>query len=250
ERAQLSESDPRRQWLEDYVLGSLMPHRKQYDTEEWCPPAEIDIVRISEVINDSANTAYRHQSAMMQQVWSEDCLPVPELSRAIPVRTDPNKPRMNEVLLFHGCRWEAVFGILREGFDTRLGGTNTGAAFGIGSYFSTVASKADGYTQRWGDWPEGPPCEIPPNLRCLLVARVALGEVHEMQHSDDTLRRPPLNADSIRCDSVLGMPRSRGGCVDYDEFVVYKTAQATPQFIVEYEHLPTCSCRCCIRQRV
>eukprot|EP00931_Biecheleriopsis_adriatica_P060669 TRINITY_DN36445_c0_g1_i1.p1 TRINITY_DN36445_c0_g1~~TRINITY_DN36445_c0_g1_i1.p1 ORF type:complete len:619 (+),score=106.66 TRINITY_DN36445_c0_g1_i1:97-1953(+) len=247
DRVLLAPNDPRKRWLEDYIKNSMKPHRRVYDSTEWCSPPDINIVRVCEVINDAANTAYRHQLELMQMAWTEDRVSVPELDKAIPIRTRSTGVRMNEALLFHGCKWEAVFAILREGFDSRLGGTNTGAAFGIGSYFSTVASKADGYTQRWADWEHRPMCEIPPNLRCLLVARVALGEVYEMCASDSSLRRPPLvQPGNVRCDSVLGVPRERGGCVDYDEFVIYKTSQAAPQFIIEYEHTPSCCCRCCL----
>eukprot|EP00931_Biecheleriopsis_adriatica_P064881 TRINITY_DN39559_c0_g1_i1.p1 TRINITY_DN39559_c0_g1~~TRINITY_DN39559_c0_g1_i1.p1 ORF type:complete len:584 (+),score=82.36 TRINITY_DN39559_c0_g1_i1:29-1753(+) len=245
ERQLLANNDPRRQWIEEYIQGSLHSHRVAYDSDEWCTPPQIEVVRVSEVINPLTNTAYTQQLAHMQEVWITDREPVPELARAIPIRTSWQGKRMNEVLLFHGCSWDALFGILREGFDPRLGGTNTGAAFGIGSYFTTVASKADGYTEKWGDWQRRPSCDIPMDLRCLLVARVALGEVHELRTADSSLRRPPTGPDDVRCDSVLGVPRGRGGCVDYDEFVIYKQSQATPQFIVDYKHMDNCNCRAC-----
>jgi len=246
ERVLVSPGDPRRQWLEDYFLASLQAHRRSYNSEEWCPKAELQVMKIWEVINESANDAYRRELAQLQASRPGDRSRVAELERALHVRTDLSGSHLNEALLFHGCRWESVFAILREGFDSRLGGTNTGAAFGIGSYFSTVASKADQYTQRWGDWERRPSVQVPPELRCMLVARVALGEIHEMSVSDQTLRRPPLGPDGVRCDSVLGVPRTRGGCVDYDEFVVYKMSQATPQFVMEYEHKPECRCRSCV----
>lgn len=249
DRVLLPPNDPRREWLEGYVKGSLMHHRKSYDSDDWCPPPEVEIIRVSEVLNPTSSNAYGQQLAQMQEIWTTDRESVPELVRAIPIRTSWNGPRMNEVLLFHGCKWDAVFGILREGFDTRLGGTGTGAAFGIGSYFTTVASKADGYTERWEDWEHHPDVEVPPELRCMLVARVALGEIHEMEEADASLRRPPPGPNNVRCDSVLGVPRDRGGCVDYDEFVIYKPAQATPQFIVDYQHISSCQCRCCSRSK-
>ena len=94
---------------------------------------------------------------------------------------------------------------------------NAGDAFGGGSYFTTRASKADFYTEKLS------PIS---SLRQMLVARVALGEVSEATAFDSFLRCPPLDADGLRCDSVLGVPRSRGGCVDHDEFVVYERKQA------------------------
>jgi len=246
DRTILLPGDPRRRWLEDYFMSSLQAHRVTFGSDEWCAAPDIEIMKICEVVNQSANSCYLRELMHMRGARPGGCVLPPELEPTIRGRTDTTGPRLNEVLLFHGCRWETVFSILREGFDSRLGGTNVGAAFGIGAYFSTCASKADQYTQRWGDWdraPRGPATEIPPQLRCLLIARVALGEIHEQRTPDSTLRRPPLGPDGSRYDSVMGVPRRRGGCVDYDEFIVYKSAQATPQFLVEYEHLP--SCRCC-----
>ncbi|CAE7405558.1 Tnks [Symbiodinium sp. CCMP2456] len=267
DRQLLAPSDPRRQWLEEYIQGSLMSHRKMYDSEEWCSPPQIEIIRISEVFNPIVNNAYYQQLSQMQEVWGTDRQPLPEMSRAIPIRTAWDRNRMNEVLLFHGCKWDSLFGILRLGLGTQkrraaepaadrqtplalLGGINTGAAFGIGCYFTTVASKADAYTERWEEWEGRPNCEIPADLRCLLVARVALGEISELRDADASLRRPPCSTAEVRCDSVLGVPRARGGCVDYDEFVIYKQAQATPQFIVDYKHLDCCTCRSCMREAI
>eukprot|EP00435_Cladocopium_sp_Y103_P042127 s132_g11.t1 len=247
DRQLLAPSDPRRQWLEEYINGSLMlklislgddllgqslvvtvvaafTFRKTYESEEWCSPPQIEIIRVSEVFNPTVNNAFYQQLSQMSEVWGSERMPVPELHRAIPIRTAWDQTRMNEVLLFHGCKWDSLFGILREGFDPRLGGVNTGAAFGIGCYFTTVASKADAYTERWDEWEGRPNCEIPSELRCLLVARVALGEVFEMFEADSSLRRPPVGPNEVRCDSVLGVPRQRGGVVDYDEFVIYKQA--------------------------
>lgn len=246
DRQLLAPSDPRRQWLEEYINGSLMSHRKTYESEEWCSPPQIEIIRVSEVFNPTVNNAFYQQLSQMSEVWGSERMPVPELHRAIPIRTAWDQSRMNEVLLFHGCKWDSLFGILREGFDPRLGGVNTGAAFGIGCYFTTVASKADAYTERWDEWEGRPNCEIPSELRCLLVARVALGEVFEMFEADSSLRRPPVGPNEVRCDSVLGVPRQRGGVVDYDEFVIYKQAQAAPQFIVDYKHTECCTCRSCM----
>jgi len=245
ERVLVPPGDPRRFWLEDYIHSSLQPHRTSYASEEWSPAPQINILKICEVMNEAVNTRYWNELLQLRAARQGHRQKTEELERAICLRTDTSGPKLNEALLFHGCRWETVFSILREGFDSRLGGTNVGAAFGIGTYFSTVASKADLYTQRWEDWERKPANldEVPQSLRCMLIARVALGDVHEQRTADATLRRPPLGPDGIRCDSVLGVPRDRGGCVDYDEFVIYQPCQATPQFVVEYEHTPECRCR-------
>jgi len=246
ERLILDLDDPRRLWLQDYFEASLKCHRISYNSDEWCPAPLLNIVKICEVRNDAVNGVYLQELASIASSRQGHRQKVPELEQAICLRTHLQGPKLNEALLFHGCKWETVFSILREGFDSRLGGTNVGSAFGIGTYFSTVASKADLYSQRWADWPHKPAnCEVPENLRCMICARVALGEIYEATRSDDSLRRPPLGRDNTRCDSLVGVPRDRGGCVDYDEFVIFKPGQAVPQFVIEYEHLPECQCRFC-----
>lgn len=246
ERILLNNDDPRRLWLEDYFQSALKPHRRTYTSSEWCPQPLVNVVKVYEVRNGAINAQYLQELKQVAAARPGHRQKAPELEQAICLRTHFSGPKLNEALLFHGCKWETVFQILREGFDSRLGGTNVGAAFGIGTYFSTVSSKADLYSQRWEDWQQRPSnCDVPPELRCMICARVVLGEIYETRRSDSTLRRPPIGRDHIRCDSVLGVPRERGGCVDYDEFVVYKPGQAVPQFVIEYAHVPECECRFC-----
>ncbi|EPT30265.1 hypothetical protein TGME49_202030 [Toxoplasma gondii ME49] len=54
---------------------------------------------------------------------------------------------LNEFFLFHGCKADRAELIAVSGFDFRRGGENRGKLFGVGTYFSPLASKADLYTR-------------------------------------------------------------------------------------------------------
>jgi hypothetical protein len=79
---------------------------------------------------------------------------------------------LNEFMLFHGTDSELLSRLAKQGLDPRRGGQNRGRMFGQGSYFASSASKSDNYTV--------------PNqqgLRCLLVARVCLGEPYHLRNT-------------------------------------------------------------------
>ncbi|KAL8437167.1 hypothetical protein ACSSS7_001146 [Eimeria intestinalis] len=81
-------------------------------------------------------------------------------------------------------------------------------------------------------------------VRCLLVARVCLGEVYKTLSTMPDARMPPNKPDPVSSklayDSIMAECRARGGVVDAVEFVVFERAQALPQFIVTYSHAPHC----------
>jgi len=235
--------DPRRQWLENYFVSNFEQHRRSMGDDVLCPRAEIEVRHVMEVYNPLAVQAYRNELALMRQKRPDGCAPVEGLDQALHVRTDLGGPRLNEVLLFHGTSWAASTRILHEGFDPRLHGNHAGTAFGAGSYFTPVASKADFYTQQTGD--SAAPPDGDPRQRVVLVGRVALGEVHRAPHYTQSLRRPPSNTEGVPFDSVLGLPSSSGGVLDFPELVVYKANQVIPQFVICYRHKIGCRCRTC-----
>ncbi|XP_026192616.1 uncharacterized protein LOC34617793 [Cyclospora cayetanensis] len=91
-----------------------------------------------------------------------------------------------------------------------------------------------------------------PPLRCLLLARVCLGEVYKALGPISDARMPPLKAHPVSSkltyDSVMAECRTRGGIVDGVEFVVFERAQALPEFIITYSHASQCQCAECHRQ--
>ncbi|KAL8271260.1 hypothetical protein Esti_004826 [Eimeria stiedai] len=100
---------------------------------------------------------------------------------------------------------------------------------------------------------QGRPASSSPatTMRCLLVARVCLGEVYKTLSTMPDARMPPNKPDPVATklayDSVMAECRARGGVVDAVEFVVFERAQALPQFIVTYSHAPHCQCAECHR---
>jgi len=236
----LDRLDPRGCWLMDAFLNSFQRHRWSYQSDKWAPVAKIKNVVVSEIYNPRLVQAYRAELQQLQLRAGGECTTVPELSDAIRLRTACGGPNLNEHFLFHGCSWDSADCIMKEGFDPRLGGVASGNAFGIGSYFTTVASKADFYTQKNIDSNQA----VGSKQRQMFVSRVALGEIYEAWYFEK-YRRPPQKANGSGYDSVLGVPRVRGGPVDYDEFIVYRIAQAVPQYIIRYEHEEWCACRTC-----
>lgn len=237
--SRLGDADPRSQWLRQHFLASFKAHRFASNSVQVAPRAEIEICGVIEVYNPMLAQAYRHELDLISRKWPAGCEMVPELEGALRVRTDLGGPNLNEALLFHGCHWTSFTGILEEGLDCRLYGSNAGAAFGGGAYLSSVASKADFYTDTHASG------KRQREHRVMLVVRAALGRVYEARHFNSTLARPPTDQQGVRYDSVMGVPRARGGSVDFDEFVVYKLGQAIPQFVLVYKHKPSCLCRTC-----
>ncbi|CDI75738.1 hypothetical protein, conserved [Eimeria praecox] len=91
-----------------------------------------------------------------------------------------------------------------------------------------------------------------PITRCLLLARVCLGEVYKALSPMPDARMPPNKPDSatakLAYDSVMAECRTRGGVVDGVEFVVFERAQALPEFVITYSHAAHCQCAECHRQ--
>ena len=87
-------------------------------------------------------------------------------SPVVPVQSFPSLA-LNEFLLYHGAPSDKIQRIVEQGLDPRNARLSFGALFGSGSYFAAHSSKSDIYTK-------------PNNAgeRCILVARVCLGEPH------------------------------------------------------------------------
>ena len=107
-------------------------------------------------------------------------------SPVVPVQSFPGL-ELNEFLLYHGAPSDKIQRIVEQGLDPRRAGSHFGALFGSGSYFAAHSSKSDIYTK-------------PNNAgeRCILVARVCLGEPHFEKTDKPRKERwlePPDRAD-------------------------------------------------------
>ena len=122
-----------------------------------------------------------------------------------------------------------------QGLDPRYAGENAGKLFGSGSYFAANSSKSDIYTT--------------PNAageRCILITRVCLGEASIATRPCREATRPPEREDGRGpLNSIVAATTSEGGCVEYPEFIVFKEAQALPEYAVWYRHEAGCICTHC-----
>lgn len=98
-----------------------------------------------------------------ERSW-DGCTPLQDIS-AMKCDVADGHIELNEYLLFHGCSWKAAKKIKEQGFDAQRGAEGA-AMFGHGTYFAQNASKSDFYTQK----------DFRTSERCMLVARVLLGE--------------------------------------------------------------------------
>jgi len=82
--------------------------------------------------------------------------------------------------------------------------------------------------------------------RAIFVMRACLGEVHETKVPMGAATRPPERPDGKGpLDSVRALTRASGGSVDYPEFMVYKSGQVLPEYLIRYKHQSDCKCTHC-----
>jgi len=83
--------------------------------------------------------------------------------------------------------------------------------------------------------------------RCILLCRACLGEPHLANAAMQGALKPPERTDGRGpLNSVVALTQSNGGCVEHPEFIVYKEAQALPEYAIWYTHHECCLCTHCI----
>jgi len=221
-------NSPDFKFLEAIFQGSLTSHRLHYDSEEWCEPPQLTIVKITTVPFPS--DLLQKYTTNRERISKKPlhALQVPMDAALKPITTQRNA---NEYFLFHGCPWAAVDDIAATGFDWRLAGKKTGMMFGRGIYFAPRASKCDFYADTNKD-----------GTKCMFLARVMLGSSlpRWRKCTDVTTVGPDF-------DSICAMPREYQGSVDFPEMVIYQKGQALPCFKIEYKHESSCRCNLCRR---
>jgi len=96
--------------------------------------------------------------------------------------------------------------------------------YGEGIYFSPVSSKSNDYSFL-SERPGGSP-KKPRKWRCMFLCNVALGRAYETKEGILTGDLPPPGHDS-----VIGLT---GPNLNYDECVVYNSAQCIPSYLIVY----------------
>jgi hypothetical protein len=212
-------------------LGRLLP-RQGLPPLQGAPP-KLTLVRVDKILNPRLQEKYLSELQDIAGLCGGRVTNLPAID-ALPVESFNRQP-LNEYLMFHGAKAQLIEQLQRQGFDPRL--ANAGSMFGMGTYFATNCSKSDLYTE--------------PNdagERCLLVARVCLGEPHRATQADRSLSLPPprTSGNQGRLNSVIGLTRSQGGVLQHPEYIVYKDTQSLPQYSLWYKHAADCKCTQCL----
>eukprot|EP00927_Polykrikos_kofoidii_P033965 TRINITY_DN28801_c0_g1_i1.p1 TRINITY_DN28801_c0_g1~~TRINITY_DN28801_c0_g1_i1.p1 ORF type:complete len:383 (-),score=49.90 TRINITY_DN28801_c0_g1_i1:59-1207(-) len=135
---------------------------------------------------------------------------------------------VNECMLFHGTKPEAVENICKSDFMINLAGSAAGSLYGKGIYFGENSTKSDEYAT---DSNSG----IYKGLYAMLLCRVTLGRV--LYDSSVNVNAADLQnkCTSGQFDSILGdREKCRG---TYREFIVFKNDVAYPELAIVYRRV-------------
>lgn len=127
----------------------------------------------------------------------------------------------NERKLWHGSRTGNILSILKDGMHIpkRTAGHVTGRMFGDGLYFSDQSTKALNYSYGFWSGKRDANCYA-------FICNVLLGESYTPKNYD-------INMHKKGYDSVFAKGGYSG--VMNNEFIVYKTEQVSPRWLVEFE---------------
>ena len=252
EARELPWDDPKCTALVEMFHGSLVRHRLNYNSNQWCEKPKVVVTRVCEVHNAKKQQAYENARGFASDQCVFRCTPIQGVS-ALKCEVPCAGKDLNEYLLYHGTSFQRSQAIIRLGLDAQRGGDMTGAMFGKGTYFAQNASKSDLYTtcdccltDSFRD------CRHAQGERCVLVARVLLGETHvEKAPTADTRQwiRAPDKPDGTPHDSVTGECKADGGAVDHKEFVIFKDDRMHVQFQIFYRHDVSCTCNNCLYRK-
>ena len=231
----LDKTDPAFEFISDYFTKRVNKHLHPRSSGYGEPP-KLEVKSIKRVHNPRLWAKYR---AEVDDIWglcegrarsfNDELLSAQSMNMA--ERTN----RINEYFLFHGLPHNLAHQIAMQGFDERYAGEHFGALFGKGVYFAETASKSDIYTS-----PDAS------DERCMFLSRVCLGETYNTRQAMRNIWKPPMRDDKRGLyNSVRAMKQSDGGCVEYLEYIIYKGAQAYPEYLIMYEHSLGCQCTHC-----
>ena len=217
--------------LQQHFVSSVLAHRPG-PRKAHCSPPKLSVVRIERIYNPRLQEKYLAEVQDIAGLVERCATPV---SINAPCVESFQSLRINEYLLYHGASADIVERLTLQGLDPRYAGENAGKLFGSGSYFAANSSKSDIYTT--------------PNAageRCILITRVCLGEASIATTPCQDINRPPERPDARGpFNSIVAATQRDGGCVEHPEFIVFKEAQALPEYAVWYQHEADCSCTHC-----
>lgn len=218
--------------LQQILGGGLGPGRKQAKDDEAILPKRLQVVRASRLQNWTSWSSYSARVSVireyMQAVKSEQkCKDFADPVRAAQMVSSglTLETQANCRWLFHALGVAATQTIMNPDFDIDTAGAEDGMIYGRGIYHSEHAGDVDKNA-----------AECPNGLRCMLLCRVALGNVLE-----DTALLPDKAQIIHSCTggdyhSVVGdrSARSPGSTRD---FVVYDKDQVYPEILIWYRRV-------------
>ena len=84
------------------------------------------------------------------------------------------------------------------------------------------------------------------DLPISLIGLIGLGEVQVVNSAQRDIWKPKERPDGRGpYNSVAANTIGNNGCVEYNEYIIYKGAQAYPEYIIFYKHEPDCACTHC-----
>ena len=229
--------------IEEMFQSSMVRHRQELPSDQWCDPPKVSVTRIIEIADGRKLDNYL-QARYRMHSRAHACSPIHGMT-AVKCKLGYSWKDMNEYMLYHGTRYENLDLIAEHGLNPlpALGGM-----FGRGVYFAQNASKSDFYTTcKECATHKCKTCKHAEGERGILVSRVLLGTTHIMKHTDNVVKgwvEPPCTRDSITAAC-----KADGGVVDHMEFVVFKDPHMLVQFQIFYKHDTTCRCHSCQYRR-
>mmetsp|Transcript_37746 Transcript_37746/g.94609 ORF Transcript_37746/g.94609 Transcript_37746/m.94609 type:complete len:461 (-) Transcript_37746:262-1644(-) len=154
-----------------------------------------------------------------------------QLSSVTPTQLDVGSLKqlskgVNELYLFHGTDPKVANVIAQYGFDERR--ASLGGLYGAGTYFASNSCKSMQYSKQ------------DPSTQCytMLVCRVSMGWPFRTKSQHGQQRIPPDNTatpgrpfDSIFAEKGV----AHGGQQQHNEYVVFNSAQAYPEYLVHFK---------------
>jgi len=208
-----------------FALQGLLRSTSHHGSGGCAPMMAATVVYVREVHNLKLWRQFETKIGTMKEDYERADAPnrvmdesLSAISKALP--WIPLTPVVNEVLLFHGVREDAVAEkIAAENFDFRV--AHTDSLYGLGAYFTDQACKAYQYKGQGA------------NTHCMLLSRVALGKAFTAKGPMFGHRRPPDDCDSII--APVGIPNGTShGTQQHREFVLFDRTQVYPMYALWY----------------
>lgn len=200
--------------LRERLISSVVRHRRHPATPH-CSPPKLSVVRIERILNPRLQEKYLAEVQDVAGLCERKVAPLhteqADTFKLAGKRVESyHGLNVNEYLLFHGAQVGLIDRLVAQGLDPRYAGENAGKLFGSGSYFAVNSSKSDIYT-----------AANAAGERCILVARVCLGEAALAKEACPDVTRPPERPDNRGpLNSIVAVPQVGGGCVEHPEFIV------------------------------